>query len=147
MAPRRGYNRADRVGQQIFEVLAGLMLRDVRDPALQDVQLTAVKVSSDLSHAQIYWIPLNEEVDLERAEAALERASGFLRRQVGDELRMRHVPELHFRYDESVERGRRMEAILSSLSEERGGPGEGEDAPGGEGEGDEREGRRGDAEG
>ena len=115
MKQKRAYKRSDRVGQNMLEVLASLVLVDVKDPRVKQVQLTAVDPSPDLKFARVYYILLDKREADEDAQAGLERAAGFLRKELGEKLQIRHVPELRFVYDESVERGRRIDDILNNL--------------------------------
>lgn len=113
----RGSQRTDRVGQQVHEVLASLLLFEVADPRLKQVQLTGVDVTPDLKFADVHYVVIDREdpepdADVKRA---LEGSGRFLRKMLGDRLTMKHTPELRFHYDESIERGRRIEAILDDV--------------------------------
>ena len=77
--------------------------------------VTAVELSRDLSIAKVYY--QNYAGDVDEIAEALGRAAGFLRSRIGEKVRMRVTPELRFYYDESAERGRRIESVLSSLPE------------------------------
>lgn len=79
------------------------------------VIITGVEVTRDLSVARVYY----QTMGADRAEvaAAFERAAGFLRCRVGDQIRMRQTPELRFKYDDSIDRGRRVEELLAGMSE------------------------------
>lgn len=113
----RRTQRTERVGQQIRELLASMLLFDVADPRLKDVQITAVDVATDLKVAEVYYVMIDEldpEPD-EKVREALDRSAGYLRKMLGEQLTMKFVPELRFHYDESIERGRRIEAILEEV--------------------------------
>jgi ribosome-binding factor A len=114
---QKGTERTDRVGQQIHEVLASLFLFEVEDPRLQKVQLTGVEVTGDLRIANVYYVVIDRESPEpeESVRKALDRSTGFLRKMLGDRLRMKHTPELRFHYDESIARGRRIEALLEEV--------------------------------
>lgn len=118
MKKRNGYSRAQRVGQEIHEVVASLLLVGVDDPRLRLIQVTDVDVTADLRHARIYYVMLDGEEPAEEVYEAVERVSGFVRSHLGSELRLRYVPEVEFRFDEAVLRGRRIDEILSDLQEE-----------------------------
>jgi ribosome-binding factor A len=98
-----------------------LMLRgDVRDPAAKDVVVSAVRMTDDLSIARVY-VRVLEEVGRERQDAVVEalgRASGFLRREMGQRLELRHVPKLEFYWDEVVDSALRIESILDEIRED-----------------------------
>lgn len=117
----------------MLEVLASLILLEVKDPRVSQVQLTAVDVSPDLSFARVYYVMLDRREPDEDVQTGLERSSGFLRRELGVRLAIRHVPELRFVYDESVERGRRIDDLLSTLKPSAdGGSDDGEEPSEGE---------------
>ncbi len=98
-----------------------LMLRgSVRDPAAKDVVVSAVRMTDDLSIARVY-VRVLEEIDSDRQDLvveALQRASGFLRRAIGQRLQLRHVPSLEFYWDEVVDSALRIESILDEIREE-----------------------------
>ena len=118
MAQRRGFRRADRVAERLRGELMDLLLRgSVRDPAARGVVVSAVRMTDDLGIARIY-VRVLEEVDGNREEAvvaALERAKGFLRRELGARLQLRHVPELEFFWDDVVDSALRIESILDEI--------------------------------
>lgn len=120
---QKGFRRADRVSERIRSELMELILRGgVRDPAAKDVVVSAVRMTDDLSIARVY-VRVLEEIDSDRQEAvvdALRRATGFLRREIGQQLQLRHVPKLEFYWDEVVDSGIRIESILEEIRQEPG---------------------------
>jgi ribosome-binding factor A len=108
-------SRPARVGDQIRAELADLLARAVKDPGLGFVTLTQVKVTPDLQLARVFYTALGDEKARRATARALERARPFLRRQIGDRLRLRRVPELEFKYDASIEHQDRIEQILQEL--------------------------------
>lgn len=121
MAQKKGFRRADRVSERIRGELMELMLRgSVRDPAAKDVVVSAVRMTDDLSIARVY-VRVLEEIDAEHQDAVVEalvRASGFLRREIGQRLQLRHVPKLEFYWDEVVDSAIRIESILDEIRED-----------------------------
>ena len=105
-------HRRERVAHQIQAELATLLLREARDPLLQAVTLTGVRVTPDLRTARIYFRTLTPDAAPREGEAALRRATPFLRRQLGRALGMRVTPELHFEYDTTPDTARRVDALL-----------------------------------
>ena len=91
--------------------LAGLLRREVKDPRVALVTITAVEVSSDLSHAKIFYGVLGREPTADVQEG-LERAAGFLRAKLGRLLKMRQVPEIHFMPDEMIERAAHLTSLI-----------------------------------
>ena len=112
-------SRADRVGDQIQAELASLLTRNVHDPGIGFLTITRVKLSPDLQQARVYYTSIGDDKAKRESARALDRATPFLRRQVGQRLRLKRVPELTFFYDESIEQGDRVERILQELKTER----------------------------
>ena len=98
---------------------AQLLLSEVHDPGIGFVTLTRVKVSPDLQLVRVYYTQLGDEKARHETRRALERATPFLRRQLGSRVRLRRVPELRFEFDTSVENQDRIERILLDLQAER----------------------------
>lgn len=112
-------HRPDRVGEQIRDELSALISRGaVHDPGIGFITLTRVSVTPDLQIARVYYTTLGDDRARKETARALERATPFLRRQVGAAVRLRRVPELEFRFDESVENQDRIERILRELHDE-----------------------------
>jgi ribosome-binding factor A len=111
-------NRPERVGEQIRLELSELIARQVHDPGVGFVTLTTVKVSPDLQLARVYYTMLGDEKARHDTAKALGRATPFLRRQLGQRMRLRRVPELQFFYDQSIAHTDRIEQILQELKAE-----------------------------
>jgi len=105
-------SRAGRIADQIQRELAELIGNEVKDPRVGLVTITAVEVSGDYQHARIFVTTLQGEGGHESVLEGLQRASGFLRSRLAGALRTRTVPELHFVYDASVERGNRLSRLI-----------------------------------
>src|SRR5688572_8522460 len=111
--------RPQRVGEEILQELGTLLVREVHDPGIGFITLTRTKVSPDLQLVRIYYTLIGDDKRKREAQKALERATPFLRRQIGARVRLRRVPELRFEFDQSVEHQERIERILLDLEEER----------------------------
>ena len=111
-------NRPERVADAIRDELSRLLSREVHDPGVGFVTLTKVKVSPDLQLARVYYTTMGDELARRETEKALGRATPFLRRQVGQRIQLRRVPELQFFYDQSVAHHDRVEQILQELKAE-----------------------------
>lgn len=109
------YSRTQRVADQMQRELALLIQREVRDPRLGMVTVTAVEVSRDLAHAKVFVTLMNKDSaeDIALNLDILKDSAGYLRMLLGRSMKLRSIPALHFHYDESVRRG----AHLSSLIE------------------------------
>ncbi|MBS0393511.1 MAG: 30S ribosome-binding factor RbfA [Proteobacteria bacterium] len=110
----RDFHRSERVEEQIHRLLAELLLREVKDPRVGPVTITAVELSKDLSHAKVYFVPFDARRPAAEVARALGSAAGFLRVQLKKQLRMRQVPELRFLADETVDRAARLSALISA---------------------------------
>jgi ribosome-binding factor A len=112
-------HRPDRVGEQIREELSDILTRgQVHDPGIGFITLTRVHVTPDLQIARVFYTSLGDPTARKETARALERATSFFRRQIGGRLRLRRVPELEFRFDESIEHQDRIEQILRDLHQE-----------------------------
>jgi ribosome-binding factor A len=99
--------------------LSELLARDVHDPGIGFLTITHVKLSPDLQQARAYYTTIGDDKARKETRKALERATPFLRRHIGQRLRLRRVPELEFFFDESIEKQDRIEQILQELNQER----------------------------
>ena len=114
----QGY-RPDRVGDQIRQELSDILSRgEVHDPGIGFITLTRVQVTPDLQLARVYYTSLGDTTARKETARALTRATGFFRRQIGSRLQLRRVPEIEFRFDESIAHQDRIEQILQDLHQE-----------------------------
>jgi ribosome-binding factor A len=104
-----------RVSELVHIRLSDLLEHKSRDPRLAMVTITDVEVTPDAMRANVYFSVLGGKEAREEALEGLRSAAGWLRRELGQQLRLRNIPELVFRYDPSVERGERISAILDEL--------------------------------
>ncbi|NLM77005.1 MAG: 30S ribosome-binding factor RbfA [Ruminococcaceae bacterium] len=105
--------RSDRVGDEIKRTIADLIQNEIKDPRLPAmVSVLDVAASRDLSHAKVYISVLGDEKARKDCAAAIHSATGFIRREVGLRLRLRVTPELHFSFDDSIERGIRISRLI-----------------------------------
>ncbi len=111
--------RSSRVGDQIRAEISELLARQVHDPGIGFLTVTRVNVTPDLQQARVFYTTMGDEKARRESHRALERATPFLRRQLGRRLRLRRVPELQFFFDESIERQDRIERILQEIQAER----------------------------
>ena len=114
----QGY-RPNRVGDQIREELSAMLARgEVHDPKIGFITLTRVQVSPDLQVARVFYTSMADPAARKDTQKALDRATPFLRRQIGSRVQLRRVPELEFRFDESIAHQNRIEEILQELHQE-----------------------------
>ncbi|HEX9204471.1 MAG TPA: 30S ribosome-binding factor RbfA [Candidatus Deferrimicrobiaceae bacterium] len=118
-------DRPARVGERIREELSILLLRKARDPGLASVTITDVSVTPDLKIAHVNYSALVGPEERKAVAQALRRSAGFLRRELGKVLDLRYAPDLQFHYDDSYDRGARIDEILRGIPGREEGPGEG----------------------
>jgi ribosome-binding factor A len=111
-------NRAKRVGDQILREIAVLLLEKVRDPRVDGVTLTGIDLSNDLKLAKVFFSVLGGQKQIERGQRGLDSAKGFIKREIGQRMDLRYVPELMFSHDKSLQNGSRLEKILEKLKED-----------------------------
>jgi len=114
MPSSKSFHRTDRVSAQLRRELGTLVHEAVREHNLPSVSVSDVEVSRDLAHAKVFVTALQAERSKE-AVKALKELSRELRYQLGRAMKLRHVPELHFHYDDSVDRGERIGILLRDL--------------------------------
>jgi len=114
---RKGFSRADRVREQILRELAEMIRKGLKDPRAGWITLTAVDVTRDYSHAKIFYTVMDEKTR-EVSQEALESAAGYLRSELGRRISLFNIPQLHFVYDESVERGVSMSNLIDKVAQE-----------------------------
>ena len=110
----REFSRNQRLGTQILRSLSELLRFETKDPRLQRISLTAVDVSRDLGVARVYFSLLDPDESPEPVLEGLQRASGFLRSQLGRRLKVRHIPELRFAHDDSAEHGAKISELIDN---------------------------------
>ena len=114
MTANKGFDRRDRICEQIRRELAELIRTELKDPRVGMVSLTGVDISADYAHAKVFFSSMSGREHLDSVLAGLNQAAGFLRRELGRRIAIHNTPQLHFVYDESLERG----ADLSKLIEQ-----------------------------
>ena len=108
----REYERSLRVSQQLQRELSELIRRQVKDPRVHMVTITDVDVSPDLKNAKVLFSVLGAEAPQPEMTAALNHAAGYLRHLLGRNLRLRSIPELHFTYDDTLDRAAHLDALI-----------------------------------
>ena len=115
---RKSFHRTDRVSAQMRRDLGTLVHEAVREFGLPSVSVSDVEVTRDLAHAKVFVTTLQSEKSAEAMKGLKEHAKE-IRYQLAQVMKLRHVPELHFEYDDSVDRGERIDAILRDLPDVR----------------------------
>src|SRR3990172_5930233 len=107
--------RLSRVGGAIHEELSVMLLRDLKDPRIGFVTITGVVMSPDLRQAKVYFSRIGTDVEREESLEGLRAAAGYMRRELGHRLALKFAPELRFFYDESLEKGSRIDRLLEEI--------------------------------
>lgn len=108
--------RATRVGEQMKKELGDILGRKLKDPRIGFLTVTDVEVSGDLQIAKVYISVLGDEKKREETLKGLAKAKGYIRSEIGNRIRLRKTPELHFEFDESVDYGNRIESLIAELN-------------------------------
>ncbi|MDR0921102.1 MAG: 30S ribosome-binding factor RbfA [Lactobacillales bacterium] len=109
--------RDRRVGQELKKEVNDILRRRVRDPRVQEVNITDVHVTGDLSQATIYYSLLSDRAsDAQAAQRGLEKATGTIKRELGSRLTLYKIPELIFERDESVQYGNHIDELIRKLN-------------------------------
>ena len=112
------HSRPERVAQMVQQLLGEVFARGMRDPRIGLVTITGVKMSPDLREARVYWTVHGDSEQRAHTAKGLDKARGFLRREIGAQLKLRLTPDLHFTYDEAIDRGERIELLIRKVHEE-----------------------------
>ncbi len=118
--PAKSFHRTDRVSAQLRRELGTLVHQAVREYGLPSVSVSDVEVTRDLAHAKVFVTALQQERSVE-AVKGLKEIARELRMELARAMKLRHVPELHFHYDDSVDRGERIDNLLRDLSDTEAG--------------------------
>ena len=109
------YKRADRVAGHVHKALSDLLQRGIKDPRLSSATITGVRMSPDLRQAKIYYAVYGENIARDEIENGFKRAKGHIKRALAQSLGLKYMPDIHFYYDESLDRGARIETLLKSI--------------------------------
>lgn len=107
--------RSERVSDLIKAELSDILHKEIRDPVIGPITVTDVKMSNDLRNARIFFVRLGSDVNSGAAEQHLQKAAGFLKRELGKRITLRYMPDLIFVNDKSFEYGSRIEKLLSEI--------------------------------
>jgi len=110
--------RVERVAEQMKKEIAQLLQDEIKDPRIGFVTVTDVELSNDMQHAKVYVSIYGDEEQKKQTLEALDRATGFIRREIGRRIKLRLVPEIVFKYDASIERADRIARLLSQIKAE-----------------------------
>jgi len=112
--------RANRVGDQIQREIANILMDKVRDPRVNGVTITGVRLSNDLKSGRVFYSVIGDKAQVERAQAGLDSARRFIKREIAQCMALKYVPEIMFVHDSSLETGSSMEALFQKLKTDEG---------------------------
>jgi ribosome-binding factor A len=107
--------RSDKIAEALHELISGLLVKGVKDPRIGFTTITAVKVTDDLHLATVFFTVIGDDAEKKNSEQGLNSARGFIRKEMAKTLRMRYVPDIIFKYDDSVDYGRRIDSLLDEI--------------------------------
>jgi ribosome-binding factor A len=111
--------RTDRIDELLRQEIASLLAKEVADPRIGFATITDVETAPDLRHAKVWVSVIGQQAERTETLAALQQAMGFVRRELGHRLRLKRIPELHVRLDDTAERGTRVLKLITELEEGR----------------------------
>ena len=114
------FSRADRIGGLIQKILSDILKREIRDPRLKMTTITGVKVTRDLKLARIYFATPDSEQQKEAATTGFKSARGYIRRTLAHALDLKYMPDIEFRYDESLDYGAHIDELIKLIKHENG---------------------------
>lgn len=103
------------MAETIHKEISSLLIKGLKDPRIGFITITSVDVSADLGVAKVYYTLLSQQDDRNQTQAGLNSSAPYIRQQIGKFLRLRHIPEIRFFYDESVAYGQHIEKLLSEV--------------------------------
>jgi len=114
------FKRSDRVADLIREEINRILVKNIMDPRVRNVTITAVRVTDDLRNAKIYFVPLGQDSVTDDVRMGLEKATPYFRRNLGKRLNLRFVPEIQFSFDEVFAHGQHMEKLFMEIRKKDG---------------------------
>jgi len=110
----RDFPRSRRIAEQIQRELSDIIRVELKDPRVGMITLTDVEMTPDNAHAKVYFTVLGQQSRIDEAASGLQHAAGYLRSELAQRMKIRVVPQLHFEYDASVERGIRLSQLIDA---------------------------------
>ncbi|MTI60710.1 MAG: 30S ribosome-binding factor RbfA [Firmicutes bacterium] len=113
-----GKQRAQRLAELLKKEISDIILKEVKDPRIGFVSLTDVEVSGDLRHANVYVSVYGEEKERNETMQGLKKANSYIRKLLGERIKVYHTPELLFKYDNSIEHGAYISQLIDQVNKE-----------------------------
>jgi len=115
------YKRSDRVSDLIQEIISEMLLKDLNDPRLESVTITDVELTGDLKLATVFFSARGNLSQEEASLHGLASAAGYIKKRLGKELRLRYIPDLLFKVDQSFDYGSKIDRLLQTIKDEKSG--------------------------
>ncbi|MBI3599296.1 MAG: 30S ribosome-binding factor RbfA [Nitrospinae bacterium] len=112
------FKRSDRVGGVILEEISRMIMRELKDPRIGFTTLTRIELSDDIRNAKVFVSVMGGETEKKNTMKALESASGFIKRELWKNLRLKNIPDIIFKLDTSMEHSEKISRILDELKRE-----------------------------
>ena len=116
-------SRVEKVAQALKEEISIILLKEIKDPRIGFITITRVDVTADLRFARVHYSIMGNEKQIESAKAGLASAVGFVRKLIGERMKMRYTPELAFKYDDSIAYSQHISEILMEIEKNKTGKG------------------------
>jgi ribosome-binding factor A len=117
----KDFSRSARVAEVIQREVARIIQQGMNDPRATAVTITHATVTRDMSYARIYFIMQGDQQEIKEIEKVLNKASGFIRHELSSRVDLRHMPKLLFTFDESIERGMRLDKLIDDVMKDESG--------------------------
>jgi len=111
--------RAVRVGDHLLREVADVLVKKVNDPRVKGATFTGIQLSNDLKHATVYYSVMGDKADILEAQAGLDSAKGFIKREAGHRIDLKYMPEIIFKHDPTLEQGNYMEKLFKKIKSDQ----------------------------
>lgn len=115
------YSRAERVKQALKEEISKILEYELKDPRVGMVTITRVELTNDLRHAKVYFSVIGDENKKEQTRKGIENATGFVKKLIGQRIRLKFLPEITFKYDDSIEYAQHISEVLDKIKKQEKG--------------------------
>jgi ribosome-binding factor A len=109
------FKRADRVADLLKVEISDILLKQIRDPRIGTVTITAVEITDDLRYAKVFFVEMGKDQIDDHTREGLQKAKGFLKRELGKRLKLRYIPDISFIFDKSFAYGNRIEKLIAEI--------------------------------
>lgn len=109
------FKRSERVSDLVYREVSNILLRDIKDPRVELVTVTGTRVSDDLRHAIVFYSVIGDDKRWAEVAQGLKSSRGYVKRELGKRLKMKYLPDIKFVEDRTMEKGEKMDRLLSDL--------------------------------